>query len=524
MSRTQLLALAAAVDRLLAAGAVAAPADEGLRRHGVALRKLGQQVSALARLADAAERVTRAPSPGQASRSLLDLLLGVRQVRASLMTAGVPGTLRPVAPSGPWTTSSPVRDLQPLASVNGDCLESLREAHRQGTSTDLRLVEPLLRGLGDRRWELGELLVNEVLPAFGPTIVAEVERGLSLRGGLADARRLAILCRMDPVAGARLCRQALRRGSPEVQGQALQFLPTFASPPEIERAARQVLARGKPGLRWAALQALEKLSSVSPAAIPGLIHCLGSYHDTAAEILGKVGKPAVKPLLATMQQTRGNLVRLGVFNALGFIGPNAAEAVPALRQVIASRPPGQGADYAIHALGKIGPRAAAVIPDLLVLIQNERADAHLRAVATVALARIDGEEKVLPWLGDRRAAVRRRAARALGCLAPSRAEAAVPALVQVLADSSAAVRLEAAAALARLGIPQAQAGIPVLVAALKDRTYDSRREAACALGKIGPAARQALPALREACQDRYQLIRKAAAEALAAVEGKSRPE
>src|SRR5262245_32261791 len=88
------------VPRLLAAGAGAAR-DEGLGQPARVLRRLGRQVPALNRLADAVDQVTQAPV-SQAPAALLNLLGLTRQAAAVLATAGVSGTLEPLPPGGPW--------------------------------------------------------------------------------------------------------------------------------------------------------------------------------------------------------------------------------------------------------------------------------------------------------------------------------------------------------------------------------------------------------------------------------------
>lgn len=90
MPHEQLLALATDVDRLLAAGAATATGNDTLRRRAGVLRDLGRKVPALNAVADAAERVVQA-SPKKATPAVLDLVTTMRQVRASLSTAGVLG-------------------------------------------------------------------------------------------------------------------------------------------------------------------------------------------------------------------------------------------------------------------------------------------------------------------------------------------------------------------------------------------------------------------------------------------------
>src|SRR3954471_4723226 len=111
MPREQLQLLAHDVDRLLAAGAAGAAGDEKLRQRSARLRELAPKVPVLLQIADAVDRTVNAPAK-QVTPALLDLLLIVRQVRANLSAAGVQGELTPVAPSGPWTTAAPVRELE----------------------------------------------------------------------------------------------------------------------------------------------------------------------------------------------------------------------------------------------------------------------------------------------------------------------------------------------------------------------------------------------------------------------------
>src|SRR5947209_17639364 len=98
MPREQLQLLAGDVDRLLAAGAAVAAGDEKLRQRSQKLRELGRKVPVLAQIADAVDRTVSAP-PKQVARALLDLLLVIRQVRASLSAAGGDGAAEPVPPS-----------------------------------------------------------------------------------------------------------------------------------------------------------------------------------------------------------------------------------------------------------------------------------------------------------------------------------------------------------------------------------------------------------------------------------------
>ncbi len=62
------------------------------------------------------------------------------------------------------------------------------------------------------------------------------------------------------------------------------------------------------------------------------------------------------------------------------------------------------------------------------------------------------------------------------------------------------MRRIAAFALGKIG-PAAKEAVPALIAALKDEDKDVRVYAASALGHIGPAAKEAVPALEAAARD-----------------------
>ena len=72
-------------------------------------------------------------------------------------------------------------------------------------------------------------------------------------------------------------------------------------------------------------------------------------------------------------------------------------------------------------------------------------------------------------------------------------------------------------ALAEIG-PAARDAVPALIETLKDREVEVRGSAVYALGEIGPAARAALPMLGVLLKDDNADIRKAAAIALGKIQ------
>jgi len=88
------------------------------------------------------------------------------------------------------------------------------------------------------------------------------------------------------------------------------------------------------------------------------------------------------------------------------------------------------------------------------------------------------------------------AIRALGALGPTARDAA-PALIDYVKNGDTRSRPDAATALAKVGGPGLTEVVPTLTQALNDRDADVRHAAVRALGALGPAARSALPALKD---------------------------
>ncbi len=270
-------------------------------------------------------------------------------------------------------------------------------------------------------------------------------------------------------------------------------------------------------------------------------------------------------------------------DALCVLGPQAAPAVPTLKDLVAKGPrPARAA--ALQVLTSIGAGARAALPELLGALRG--GDAELRTLAADALAALGGDA-VGPLVGELARAderVRLAAARALGSMAAA-GRGAVPALLERALDPSEEeeVALRAIWALGEIGDPamlaplahlfserggtvgvwiaeacaklgrgarsvadtlraelhrddpwlalaaahalvcigeHTDAAIWALVACLQQGEADVRLEAAMSLGEIGPAAAAALPALKAAERDDDEEIRAQATLALA----KIRPE
>lgn len=123
MIQQTLTALIDDVEQMLQAGAAVAASDERLPSHAQTLRRLGQRLPPLLQLAEAVERIP-GRSATEAAAPLLDLLILVRQLRATLATAGVVGILEPPKETHGLETLAPITELVP--SIDN---ESFRRRH-----------------------------------------------------------------------------------------------------------------------------------------------------------------------------------------------------------------------------------------------------------------------------------------------------------------------------------------------------------------------------------------------------------
>jgi HEAT repeat protein len=228
--------------------------------------------------------------------------------------------------------------------------------------------------------------------------------------------------------------------------------------------------------RLHAIQQLSAIRTIEKLTLSALVRAADTgntvIRKACLDALGKIGPDAaeaVPTLVAALNDPEDN-VRQSAAEALGMIGPNAAPAVPALVAAL-NDPEDNVRQSAASALGKIGPNAAP-------------------AVATLVAALNDPDGKVAL-----------SAASALGKIGSDTAEA-VPALVAALNHPSA--RWTAAPALARFGLDAVPA-VPALAAGLNDPTF--------ALFAFG-ALQVILKAFRTALNDPDDNVRRCAAEAL----------
>jgi HEAT repeat protein len=274
--------------------------------------------------------------------------------------------------------------------------------------------------------------------------------------------------------------QALSDSDKRVRGRAafaLTQMIAYAEPaiPALIRAAKD----SDPHVRSRAINVLEMLGPKAKDAVPVLIAALTDPDDPRdADRRGDASVPEVAAL------------------ALARIGPAARGAVPRLLE-LARKDKGRRRNLAMVALGNIGWNAKEVVP-LLMGVLKSKPSPPARVCAAGALAGFgEAAEPALPVLlqtldvrdvaGDKPQAetIRANVCWALGAIGPKHARKTVPVLVRIAADRSAfaSVRCSAADALGRIG-PAARDAVPALQAASEDRELEVRDHARRALKKV----------------------------------------
>jgi HEAT repeat protein len=326
----------------------------------------------------------------------------------------------------------------------------------------------------------------------------------------------------------------------------------------VRRAASQVLARVDPS--WAVAPATRR---ALPAVIDGLRSELPWVSRAAEALLLRVGRPAVPALLEVLADWEAEGHRRTALRLLSQLGPSAAEAAPALADVLGSSDP-EFRLAAAEALARLGAGAAPALPALIRSLSDWSPPVRRSAAKALAAAG-PGAGYAIPWLlgllADWDDPAREAAAAALVAIGA----AAVPLLAVVLEERdlgrtaerpryreevdrlwrrledegcwsapdtswhdpvwaareglrerTEAVHLAAATALGRIG-PAAAPAVPALSAALSDESYVVRLAVVRAVGEIGPPARDLLPQLSILAASGTDAMRKVAAEALARI-------
>jgi len=214
--------------------------------------------------------------------------------------------------------------------------------------------------------------------------------------------------------------------------------------------------------------------------------------DEAADVMVKIGPPAIPVLLEALKETNG-VVDAEAARALARMGAKAEPAIPILIVAMKRKnlkmvaviietlekigdasipklieglrdPEPRGREMCARALANFGPRAHEAVPRLVALLHNTKEDRMVRFWAAAALGEMGGHAvPAIPYLIEAldTMEVRDRSivARSLGRMGPH-AKPAIPRLVRMIKAREGAYNVDAAArALASIGPP----AVPVLL-------------------------------------------------------------
>jgi HEAT repeat protein len=231
------------------------------------------------------------------------------------------------------------------------------------------------------------------------------------------------------------------------------------------------------------------IAALGPGSVPALVRHLADRQEhvraVAAATLGHLHARDALGRLVPLAHDPSAEVREAVAEALGNLGVTTATAPPRKRR--------------IHMV-PAGWRA------WLVDWRRPAPETVVINPVAVIVATLRGA------LGDPSAAVRVRAASALGQLGAAAADA-TPALVGALRDADETVRCQSATALGEIRAANGEV-VTALAALLTEPSSPLKVAAAGALKELNAAAAPAVPALVDLLQDRDEGVRKAAAAAI----------
>ena len=338
----------------------------------------------------------------------------------------------------------------------------------------------------------------------------------------------------------------------QVRAAALKEIKNMDAKSRGKAALRMtgIAVNKKSKVRDFALDALEELGDSSVIAAPRLINALNDYSISfrVSRMLGKLDS-ATPELVAALKKTdfgitndvqqilaaRGArvvpslvaalagadpLFKKNIAQTLGYIGPAAKEAVPALVQLM-KEDSGDVRTWAGMAIEKIGDPAtdwllnALADPDPAVRADAARVLSGMFPPPTRSISRLFAAMK------DESAEVRRLAADAVAVYALSSREPlpenSVTVLLPFLKDTDAKMRYAVISIMGNFAARNSEA-FAALTAALEDPDAENRICAAGQLRKLGASAQGALPALLKSLKSEARCVRAWSALAIITIE------
>ena len=159
---------------------------------------------------------------------------------------------------GGESTQASARVLKPLlealSSTGSGRLELIRDAIERGAFRDLRLVKPALFAIDDPYSEIGDLIVEKVLPLYGKAVLPELRAKIDIKEKTnGHQNRLKLMHKLDPEGTRDIVHNTLAEGSKEMRVVAIECLGT--SDDDLPHLFEHAKAKAK-DVRRAALRAL----------------------------------------------------------------------------------------------------------------------------------------------------------------------------------------------------------------------------------------------------------------------------
>jgi hypothetical protein len=267
MSTALLQELHQEVKRLYIAGSELAAEDFRLKRLLPQFQQLGERAPIFKRLGEGIVDVIEPDhSDGSSSaQHLQDLSLLLSSVLYTQGTTSPDGELQevqvhPVKLSTQFSYRKLSAVQTALTTRGGGRYEIIKEAFEAGLFQDLRMFHPAIAALQDPYVEIAELVMKQILPAYGPQIIPILIDQFDPAGGMVETRKLHVIATLGGDNVQDLIYQAADSGSEDVRVMAISLLA------DKERYLEELLAWSKDKkkkIREASFYALAKRDSAS---------------------------------------------------------------------------------------------------------------------------------------------------------------------------------------------------------------------------------------------------------------------
>ena len=177
-----------------------------------------------------------------------------------------------------------------------------------------------------------------------PALIAAVRDGYGSVDDLVGFEAVVALAKVDTdnAASSQYVLAMLRDKNPDVRHRAAALLGLMGG--HLQAFAPALAAAMKdenPGVRMEAVRSFMKLRPDAGLAVPALAQALGDseknarfYAANGLADFGPAAKPALKPLMEAIAREKEPDARAREIRALRYIGPEAAEAVPMLLELL----------------------------------------------------------------------------------------------------------------------------------------------------------------------------------------------